>query len=66
MKRPDYCIQPTVPNCWECSLCNYGRDCMNRSISARELGSKTSEAKAAAARANGAKGGRPRKKPVAN
>lgn len=35
-----------------------------RSVAARAMGSATSEAKAAAVRANGAKGGRPRKNPV--
>lgn len=70
MRRPSYCTRPSVSDCWHCSLTNYGRDCRNVSITAREDGARggaiggrsTSEAKRSAAASNGKKGGRPRKK----
>jgi len=49
---PDYCTQNNG-QCWTCSLANYGRDCRNKSIAAREMGSIKSERKAASSRANG-------------
>ena len=30
--RPEYCAQPNVPSCRECSLVNYGRDCQNNQV----------------------------------
>lgn len=72
MDKPSYCTNDKVGSCWECCYRNYGLDCRNRSIAARELGSaggrSKSAAKATASRANGSKGGRPRKadKPVSD
>lgn len=31
-KKPDYCIYANNESCLECSLVNYGRDCMNNPI----------------------------------
>ena len=51
MAAPSYCTQ-NKGDCRTCSLSNYGRDCQNRSIAAREMGALKSPAKAAASRAN--------------
>ncbi len=59
--KPSYCVQEDVASCWECSLCNYGRDCRNKSIAHRDAGATKSAARAAASRENGLKGGRPRR-----
>jgi len=32
-RKPDYCVQPGVRRCEECSLVSYGRDCFNNPIS---------------------------------
>ena len=69
MKTPSYCTQNNG-DCTTCSLVNYGRDCRNNPVDyaafaaatlGRQGGSAKSEAKAQASRANGKKGGRPRK-----
>lgn len=36
LERPPYCVNPDARNCWECSLANYGRDCVNRVITHTE------------------------------
>lgn len=61
----DYCTQ-NDGDCLTCSLTNYGRDCQNNPINPAAIlgklgGQSRSDAKAEAARKNGAKGGRPRK-----
>ena len=61
MNKPDYCSQNNG-DCLTCSLKNYGRDCMNKSIAARELGSSKSIKKSKTSAENGKKGGRPKKK----
>jgi hypothetical protein len=49
----------------KCPHCNCDiRDAVVLEQAARIAGKRTSKAKAAAARANGAKGGRPRKRPA--
>ena len=30
--KPEYCVQETVESCRECSLVNYGLDCMNERV----------------------------------
>lgn len=30
--KPDYCTNPNAQSCLECSLNNYGRDCLNNPV----------------------------------
>jgi len=30
--KPEYCTHHTIINCTECSLTNYGKDCMNNPV----------------------------------
>lgn len=61
-----YCTQNNG-DCSTCSLVNYGRDCMNvplKNPAAQALGRIKTEKKAAAARENGKRGGRPKKNTI--